>query len=142
MKTSMPAIPLRSSRRNGASTVEMALISPVLFAIVFGLFEIAYGYMVHHLIQDAARQGCRVAVCYGESNTDVNSKINSLLQAEQISGSTTKIMVNSSVADVASAKSGDQITVQITIPASKVSFFPATGYLRGQLTALCTMRHQ
>lgn len=138
----MPAIPLRSSRRNGASTVEMALISPVLFAIVFGLFEIAYGYMVHHLIQDAARQGCRVAVCYNESNVDVNAKITSLLQTEQISGSTTKIMVNGSVADVASAKAGDQITVQITIPASKVSLFPATGYLWGQLTALCTMRHQ
>lgn len=138
----MPALPLRSSRRNGASTVEMALVSPVLFAIVFGLFEIAYGYMVHHLIQDAARQGCRVGVCYGETNTDVTTKINTLLQAEKIAGTTTKIMVNGAVANVSSAKSGDQVTVQITIPASKASLFPVSGYIKGQLSALCTMRHQ
>lgn len=138
----MPAIPLRSSRRNGASTVEMALVSPVLFAIVFGLFEVAYGYMVHHLIQDAARQGCRVGVCYGETNTDVTTKVNTLLQAEKVTGTTTTIMVNGAVANVSSAKSGDQVTVQITIPASKASLFPVSGYIKGQLSALCTMRHQ
>lgn len=141
MKTRRSLPRLLTSPRDGASTVEMALVSPVLFAIIFGLFEISYGYMVHHLIQDAARQGCRVAVCYGQANSAVTAKINSLLQAEQISGATTKIMVNNAVADVSSAKVGDQITVQITLPASKVSFFPITGHLKGQLTALCMMRH-
>lgn len=131
----------KSSVRLGASTVEMAIVAPVLFAIIFGLFEIAYGYMVHHLIQDAARQGCRVGICYGETNADVSAKINSLLQAEQISGSTTKIMVNNAVADVCQAKAGDLVTVQITVPAVNVSFFPVTGYLKGQLSALCSMRH-
>ena len=130
----------QSPVRQGASTVEMAIVAPVLFAIIFGLFEIAYGYMVHHLIQDAARQGCRVAVCYGETNTDVSAKVNSLLQAEHISGSTTKIMVNNAVANVSTAKAGDLVTVQITVPAANVSFFPVTGYLKGQLSALCTMR--
>jgi hypothetical protein len=31
--------------------------------------------------------------------------------------------------------------VQITVPAAKVSMFPVTGYLKGNLSALCTMRH-
>jgi Flp pilus assembly protein TadG len=127
--------------RRGASAVEMAVVAPVVFAVIFGLMEIAYGYMVHHLIQDAARQGCRVAICNGQSNTTVQSKVNTLLQTERVVGATTKIMVNSSTADVSSAKAGDLITVQITIPASKVSFFPTSGYLTGQLNALCTMRH-
>jgi Flp pilus assembly protein TadG len=137
---SNPKLPLREFRR-GASTVEMALISPVLFLVIFGTFEIAFGYMVHHLIQDAARQGCRSAISPGATNTTVQSKINSLLQAEHISGSTIKILVNNAVADVAAAKASDQITVQITVPAAKVSMFPVTGYLKGNLSALCTMRH-
>lgn len=141
MKTRYSLLHRKPSRRAGASTVEMALVGPFLFAVIFGLFEISYGYMVHHLIQDAARQGCRVAVCYGQTNAAVQAKINSLLQAEHILGSTTKIMVNSTAADVSTAKIGDQITVQITVPASKVSFFPISGYLKGQLTALCMMRH-
>ena len=141
MKTRQRRLDQQSSDRAGASTVEMALVAPVLFLIVFGLFEIAFGYMVHHLIQDAARQGCRVAICSGQTNTAVLAKVNSLLQAEHISGTTTNILVNNAAVDVASAKAGDQITVQITVPASKVSFFPTGGYLKGQLTALCTMRH-
>ena len=48
----------RTTRRTGTATVEMALVCPVLFLMVFGLFEVAYGYMVQHLIEDAARQGC------------------------------------------------------------------------------------
>jgi Flp pilus assembly protein TadG len=131
----------KRSRRQGASAVEMALVAPIVFTFIFGLFEIAYGYMVHHLIQDAARQGCRVAVCYGESNTDVKAKINSLLQAEKISGSTTTIKVNNAVSDVSTAKAGDLVTVQINVPRANVSFFPATGYIKGPVYALCTMRH-
>jgi Flp pilus assembly protein TadG len=119
----------------------MAFVTPILFLIVFGVIEIAYGYMVHHLIQDAARQGCRLAVCSGQSDSTVTAKINTLLQAEHISGTTTKVLVNSTTTDVSSAKSGDLITVQITIPASKVTFFPTTGFLKGQLTAHCTLRH-
>ena len=130
-----------ASRRAGASTVEMALVAPVLFLIVFGVFEIAFAYMVHHQIQDAARQGCRAAICYGKTSTDVLSKVNTLLAAEHITGATTTILVNNAAADVSTATAGDQISVQIKVPASKVTMFPTHGFLSGQLTALCTMRH-
>ncbi len=141
MKTSTLRPQRRSMSRRGASTVEMALVAPLLFLVVFGIFEIAIGYMAHHLIQDAARQGCRVGICYGSSNTTVRSRVNLLLQAEHITGATTKILVNNVEADVAAARTGDQITVQISVPAAKVSLFPVSGSLKGQFTALCTMRH-
>jgi len=119
----------------------MALIAPVLFLIIFGLFEISFGYMVHHLIQDAARQGCRAGIRYKSTNAAVLSTVNTLINAEHIKGATTTVLVNNVAADVSAAKTGDQITVKITVPASKVTFFPTTGYLKGNLTVLCTMRH-
>lgn len=61
----------KASRRAGATTVGMAIVGPLLFLIVFGLFEVAYGFMVQHLIQDAARDGCRIAMCYRNSNAIV-----------------------------------------------------------------------
>ena len=127
--------------RAGTSTVEMALVAPVLFLIVFGLFEISFGYMVHHLIQDAARQGCRTGIRYKSTNAAVLSTVNALISAEHIQGATTTVLVNNAVADVSTAKVGDQITVKISVPASKVTFFPTTGYLKGTLSAMCTMRH-
>ncbi|MEI8383573.1 MAG: TadE family protein [Planctomycetota bacterium] len=141
MKTSILRPQRRSTPRRGASTVEMALVAPLLFLVVFGIFEIAIGYMAHHLIQDAARQGCRVGICSGGSNATVRSRIDMLLQAEHITGSTTKILVNNVESDVSVAKHGDQITVQVSVPAAKVSLFPVSGSLKGQFTALCTMRH-
>jgi Flp pilus assembly protein TadG len=142
MRTHKPRSITSSAPRAGASTVELAFVAPVMFVFVFGVIEIAFGYMVHHLIQDAARQGCRIAVGYGQSDTTVLAKVNSLLSAEHITGATTKILVNNVAGEVASAKSGDQITVQITVPASHVSLFPTSGFLKGQLTALCTLRHE
>lgn len=132
----------RTTRRTGTATVEMALVCPVLFVMVFGLFEVAYGYMVQHLIEDAARQGCRVGICYRKTNATVLSTVNSLLQTERVVGANTKILVNNVIGDVAAAKTGDDITVQITLPSSKASIFPRTGYLKGQLKATSTLRHQ
>ena len=139
MKARYSPIRRLPSRRAGASTVEMAMIAPILILLVFGVMQFAMGYMVHHLIQDAARQGCRVAIGYGKSNTDVLSKINTLLAAENVTGATTTIQVNSASANVASAASGDEITVVITVPASTITFFPNS--LTGRLSAQCTMIH-
>ena len=113
------------------------MVAPVLFLVLFGLFEVAIGYMAHHLIQDAARQGCRSAISNGQTNATVSAKVNTLLSTAHVSGATTTILVNDVGGDVAAAKSGDYITVQVTVPASKVSLF---GRLKGSFTALCRLR--
>ena len=131
----------RMSRRAGASTVEMAMVCPVLFLIVFGLIEVAMGYMAHHLIQDASRQGCRAGICRGQTNETVQTRVNNLLHAERITGANTSILINNVPGDVATARAGDNVSVRITLDASKVTFLPTTGYLKGQFSATCTMRH-
>ena len=70
------------------------------------------------------------------------STVNGLLQKERIVGANTTILVNNVSGDVSAAKTGDDITVQITLASSKASIFPRTGYLKGQLKATSTLRHQ
>lgn len=130
------------SRRAGASTVEMAMVCPVLFLIVFGLIEVSLGYMAHHLIQDASRQGCRAAICRGQTNATVLTRINNLLAAERITGANTTILINNVPGDLATARVGDNVSVKITLDAAQVTFLPTTGYLKGTFSATCTMRHE
>ena len=132
----------RNARRAGATTVEMAIVGPLLLLLIFGLFDIAHGFMVQHLIQDASRQGCRVGIIRHKTNSAVQATVDRLLKAEGIAKAKTTILVNNASGEVATAKAGDNISVQITLASSDVSFFPATGYLKGRLNATCTMRRE
>lgn len=120
--------------RRGATLVEMAFALPVLLLIVLGLFEFAFVFLVQHLLQDAAREGCRSAALPGSTNIEVQESVASSLQAYGISGITTRILVNNVQADLSGATSGDQVGVQISIPVANISVIP-TGYVRGNLSA-------
>src|SRR5690242_9604664 len=123
----------RQSGHRGATTVEMAFAVPILFVIVFGLIEVGHAFMVQHVIQDAARQGCRAAICPHNTNAAVISTVDALLRGEGIKKATTAILVNGSPGDIGAARTSDEISVQVTIAASDVSIVPSYCYLTGKL---------
>ncbi len=129
----------RAADRRGAIVVEMAVTAPVLFLIVFGLFQFGYVFMVQHLLQNAAREGCRNAVLSKSTNANVISNIRTSLQSQGITGGATTLLVNGVAGNVSEANSGDNIGVQITLPISKVSIVP-NNYLNGQLNAYSVRR--
>jgi Flp pilus assembly protein TadG len=129
-------------KRRGASTVEMAFAAPLLILMVFGIMEIAHAFMVQHLMQDAARQGCRAGLLPYATNSSVTSTSNQLLMSEGITTATINILVNGSAGDVAQANSGDAVTVNITVPSSDISIVPGLGYLTGQTHASVTLRRE
>ncbi len=51
----------RNHNRHGATAVEMAIVAPVFFALLFGLVEFGRVTMVNQALSDAARAGCRTA---------------------------------------------------------------------------------
>lgn len=126
----------------GASTVEMAFAAPLLILMVFGIMEIAHAFMVQHLMQDAARQGCRTGLLPFATNSSVISTANQLLLAEGITTATINVMLNGTVGDVSNANSGDAVTVQITVNSSDISIVPGLGYLTGQTQASVTLRRE
>src|SRR6266404_306667 len=90
----------RSGRQQfGAVAVEFALISPVMFLLVMGIFELARVYMVSELITEAARKGCRAAIIEGTSATQIKSAATSCLTVVGITAETVNISVNDSPLD-------------------------------------------
>ena len=52
---------------------------PVFFIFLLGFIELGRGFMIQHLMTNAARQGCRVAVIEGKTTTDVNNAVYAVL---------------------------------------------------------------
>jgi Flp pilus assembly protein TadG len=128
--------------RRGASTVEVAIIAPVVFLLILGLVEISRGLMVINLLTNAAQRGCRVGIIEGKTNSDVTTAVNNALAAEGVSGDSVSIQVNDGSADVANAQPGDEVTVIVTVPASKVSWVPKIQYLTGTISGQYTLRRE
>ena len=75
-------LPVRrfSGRRDeGQSLVEMAIVLPILLALVIGIFELGRAWNVHQVITNAAREGARTAVIPTNSETKVRTTIESYL---------------------------------------------------------------
>lgn len=130
--------------RHGALTVEMALITPVLLTLVFGVMQVGYAFMVQHALQDAARRGCRLAITPQRTNSVVTATVDAILQQQGISSSltTTTILINSSSGDVATAQTGDDISVKVSMPLASATLFPDffanfTGTMTGAVTLRC-----
>ena len=77
------------ARRSGAATVEFAIIAPLLFMLVMGLFEFGRMMMVQEILTNGAREGARKAALPGATSSDVTGVVNTYLSATGISGHTT-----------------------------------------------------
>jgi Flp pilus assembly protein TadG len=98
----------------------MAIVAPFLAAILLGSVELARGIMVKGILTDAARDGARLGALAVKgntivSNTNVIADINEILTDNGIDSTKVHIViqVNGVVADVNTAKPGDQISVQV-----------------------------
>lgn len=119
--------PSNRIRRRGASAVEMALVSPVVIMLLLGMLEAARLGMVVQLLTTAAREGCRVAVLDGMTQTDVQNRITTVLSGSGISvGTVTPTCPSQYTWD--SAPSGTAITVSLSVPYSEVTWVNVSGF--------------
>src|SRR5438046_2996127 len=66
--------------RRGVALVEMALVLPIFITVVLGIVEFGRAMMVSQLVTNAAREGARLSIIDGTTNTDVQSRITTFLQ--------------------------------------------------------------
>lgn len=59
----------RNRKRNGATTVEFAMVSILLFVLLFGILEYARFLFMYHLTMNAARDGARFACVHTGGGT-------------------------------------------------------------------------
>jgi Flp pilus assembly protein TadG len=128
--------------RGGASSVEFALVAPVIFLLVLGMIELARGLMVIHMMTNAARAGCRIGILEGKSNSDINAAVTAALQPIGISTETVSVTVNDISSDVQNCNPGDEVTVVVSVPVSTVSWVPYARYLSGTISGQYSLRRE
>ncbi|MFO0839700.1 MAG: TadE/TadG family type IV pilus assembly protein [Phycisphaerae bacterium] len=123
-------------QRRGAAVVEMAIVSPLLFALLFGIIEFGWLFTVQNTLLNAAREGARTGCLQGMTQTDIQTRVTQLLTPMHLQSKTTVTITDATVAN-------PNVTVALTVPRNQVSlvgnFF---GFTSGNLNATCSMRKE
>jgi Flp pilus assembly protein TadG len=126
-------------RRAGASALEMALVLPVYTTLIFGQIEASRLGMVSSLLSDVAREACRVAILPGKTQTDVQTRVTTVLSGSGISVGT----VNPSPATWQTDPGGAAVTVTVSVPYSQCSWLqPPLFFGSTTVTASATMSNE
>ena len=100
--------------------VEFAVVTPLLFLVIFGIFEFGRAIMVRQTLVAAARDGCRLAILDGTTTQDVTDSVAPLLSAAGISVYT--VTVNPD--PPSGAAQWDPVTVTVETNFDDVSWLP------------------
>jgi Flp pilus assembly protein TadG len=115
--------------RRGTSAVELAMVAPLLLALVMGMIEAARLGMVCQLLTTAAREGCRVAVLEGMTQTDVQDRITAVLSGSGISVGTVTPTCPTPYTWT-TAPMGTAITVSMSVSYSDVSWLKFSWFFK------------
>ena len=122
-------------RRWAGATVEMAVVTPLLLAMLFGIIEYGWVFTVRQALTTAAREGARAAALPGSTEEDIQNRVAEFLGPL---GLTTY-----NVAITHATPEDPTETVHLTIPYADFtlvgSFFGSTDY---DLGATCSMRKE
>lgn len=118
-----PLRPIVHRCRRGAALVELALLLPVLGTIVLGVCEIGQVLRVHASLTEAARKGCATGTLPGSSNADIIGDVQSALSDSGLPTSATiTVKVNDIIANVATAKRNDKVSVAVSLPTAQAAW--------------------
>jgi Flp pilus assembly protein TadG len=144
---------LLSALRNccGAVAVEIAVITPIFLLIGLGIVEFGRGLMVRNLVHNAAREGARVAIQEGSTNTDVETWVQTLM-CSSVGIATSNVSISITTVPgpgnpdpancIADCQPGDLINVVVRVPFDKVAFLPGKYLTNHTLTGSSTIKYE
>ncbi len=112
--------------QRGQSSVEFALVVPLLMLIVVVIVEFGRLWMTVNVLTSAAREGVRVAAISAPDYSRVHAAAMNVLSASQVNGATISVSGPTSAGDV-------RVTVRAT-------YAPITGNIIPRLAALQLVR--
>lgn len=126
---------LGDKARRAAAAVELAVVTPLLLTMLFGIIEFGWMFTVGQTLVTAAREGARTAVLPGSTVMDVETRVTEYMQPLGLTGYTTQTGTDSS-----GSPSG---VVTISIPYANVTLVAGYfGGLTGNMSATCSMRKE
>jgi Flp pilus assembly protein TadG len=140
----------RARNERGAALLEMALTLPLLLLVCVGILEFGRAYQTWQVLTNAAREGARVAVLPGTTQSDVTTRVRQYMTAGQLPNAATATVAidgSQTVSIGAGTASASQVTV--TYPFDFIVLDPiarlATGRGTGtnlNMVAQATMRNE
>lgn len=130
------ALQKRKTRRSAATTVEFAVIAPLLFMVLLGSLEFARVNQVMNATSFSAYQGCRQAIVPGAKASDATTEVNRVLSANLISSGT--VTVNPSTI----TNSTDTVTVTVAINLDSVCWIIPRFTTGKTITRTCTLTRE
>lgn len=122
-------------RRRGAAAVEMAVVTPLMLTMLFGIIEFGWAFTVRQAMVTAAREGARVAALPGSTNTDINTRISNYLTPLGLH--TYSVTLTHATAQAPTE------TVHVQIPYRDISLVGCYfGHTGGNISATCSMRKE
>jgi len=70
----------RMRSEKGAALIEAAMTVPMILLIAVGIFEFARAYQTQQVLVNASREGARIAVIDGTSDTDIRTRVNNYVK--------------------------------------------------------------
>lgn len=117
------------NNRSGATTVEFAIVVPVIFTLFLGTIEMTRLNFIRHSAANAAYEGARKAIIPGSSYTEATDEAMRLMQAVGVSNGVTANLTTLN----------DTMTVTVTVPVNQNSW-GALRFSSGMIvTQSCTL---
>jgi Flp pilus assembly protein TadG len=135
---------LPRQRRNGAMAVEFAIVAPVMFLLLFGLFEFTRMVWIQQAVANAAREACREAVLVTTTNkNDVDVAARTHLQGTIANPSdVNRVRVTVSPENIGGLTSHEQIMTTVAVSYSDVSLFPPWFLGNAEIRSTATMERE
>jgi Flp pilus assembly protein TadG len=130
---------MKKNTRRGLATVEAAILFPLLILFLLAMVEYGWCFLKYQCINSAAREGVRVAVRDGATDTQWQAAVTSIMTGCGKRGTTPTYTVTLSPG-VGSA-TGTQLTCTITVlyPQLNITNAPSIFPTPASLTARATM---
>lgn len=126
----------RKKRRKGTTTVEFALVCPILFAFFCGAIEFGRANQIINAVALSSYQGCRRAIVPGATAANATTAVNAVLSSNLVSGAT--ITVNPSTI----TNSTDEVTVTVSVNLSNNAWITPTFTAGKTITRSCTLTRE
>ena len=101
--------------RRGAAVVEMAVVTPLLLMMIFGIMEFGWVFMMIQTVTNATREATRVAILQGSTDTDVQNRFAQAMAPTGITVEPGMLTITRTTGE------NPVVTVSATMPYSRVS---------------------
>ncbi len=99
--------------RRGAAVVEMAVVTPLLLMILFGIIEFGWMFMVQETLTNAVREAARTGILQGSTHADMQARFDAAVAPTGLAG--TPLDITDATVD------NPIVTVRVAVPYSQVS---------------------